>query len=96
MTNLAAGDTSVGSTPTREGPTAGGLSRVVQLRGSDPMHHSGAHPKSDRLPTGITDRFAPDSVIGLLRNTQSVRSISKLLPWRGLISRTEKGHDISA
>ena len=51
-----------------KGPTVGGLYRVVALRGSDPLHHSGAYPKSDRLPTGITDRIAPESVIGFHRN----------------------------
>lgn len=51
-----------------KGPTVGGLSRVVTLRGSGPLHHSGAYPKSDRLPTGITDRIAPESVIGFRRN----------------------------
>jgi len=52
----------------RKDRTVGGLSRVAQLRGSGPLRHSGAAPKSDRLATGITDQFALEPVIGLHRN----------------------------
>ena len=38
---------------TRQGPTASGLSRGAQLRGSAPLHRSHANRKRDRLPTGI-------------------------------------------
>ena len=47
------------------------LSRVAQLQGSDPLHLSGASRKSDHLPTGIADHFAPDSVITFDRNTHT-------------------------
>ena len=49
----------------REDPTRGRLSRVVQLRCSDPSHRSSAHPKSDRNRTGISDRLALEQVIGM-------------------------------
>ena len=44
------------------------LSRVAQLRGSDPIHRSGPNRKSDHLPTGITVHFAPDSMVTFHRN----------------------------
>ena len=40
----------------REDHTHGRLSRVVQLRCSDPSHRSSGQPKSDRHGTGISDR----------------------------------------
>ena len=52
----------------REDHTRGRLSRVVSLRCSDPSHRSSAHPKSDRLGTGISDRHRPEWVIGLQWN----------------------------
>ena len=47
------------------------LSRVAQLRGSDPSHRFGAHRKSDHVPTGIDVHFGPDSVFTLLWNTHT-------------------------
>ena len=41
-----------------EGPTVGRLSRVAQLRGSDPSQRSSAHLKSDHLANGIGDHLA--------------------------------------
>ena len=49
----------------RKGPTCARLSRVVELRCSDPSHRSSAHPKSDRHGTGVSDRHRLESVIGL-------------------------------
>ena len=49
----------------REGPTVSRLSRVAQLRVSDPSRRSSAYPENDRLRTGISDRFTVEQVIGL-------------------------------
>ena len=42
----------------REDPTVSRLSRVAQLRGSDPSHRSSEHPKSDHFANGIGDHLA--------------------------------------
>ena len=53
---------------TGKGPTAGGLSRVAQLRGSDPLNRSSKQLGSRRSATGITVHFVPESVSSFHRN----------------------------
>ena len=60
-----------------KGPTVGGLSRVATLRGSDPLHHSGAYPKVIGFPPESLIRIAPEWVIDLLRITHSEVPFSK-------------------
>lgn len=67
----------------REDHTHGRLSRVVQLRCSDPSHRSGAYPKSDRHGTGISDRLRLEWVIGFDRNTQGIADIDAIDGLRG-------------
>ena len=56
------------SPKTGKGPTAGGLSRVAQLRGSDPPNRSSKQPGSRRSATGITVHFFPESMSSFGRN----------------------------
>ena len=49
----------------REDPTVSRLSRVAQLRGSDPSHRSSEHPKSDHFANGIGDHLALEWLITL-------------------------------
>ena len=46
-------------------PTVSRLSRVAQLRGSDPSHRSSEHPKSDHFANGIGDHLALEWLITL-------------------------------
>ena len=55
--------------PRKSGESHGDrLSRVAQLRGSKPRAPFRCAPKSDHVPTGMGDHFAPKSVITFHRN----------------------------